>query len=73
MADFNSKKEYRCIEMIQEMHPNAITINEAVLRFMVFRCSFCTFMYFSKLFMIEKFSFSVRKKVIEITKLYQRG
>lgn len=60
MADFNSKKEYRCIEMDSGNASNAITINDSteIYGISMFFAPLCI----SKLFMIEKFSFSVRKK-----------
>ena len=61
MVDFNSKKEYRCIEMDSGNESKCYNFNDSTEICGIW-CSFCTFMYFSKLFMIEKFSFSVRKK-----------
>ena len=61
MADFNSKKEYRCIEMDSGNASKCYNINDST-EICGIGCSFCTCMYFSKSLMIEKFSFSVRKK-----------
>ena len=73
MADFNSKKEYRCIEMDSGNESKCYNFNDSTEICGIW-CSFCTFCISQNYSWLKSLVSVWEKKVIEVTvKLYRRG